>query len=64
MFCFWKSEKKLNKKDAFRQGWMVKNKVRESCMIQVKLFDQEHEKDLEWQMNRFLQRLDEKELVI
>lgn len=32
-------------------------------MIQVKLFDQEHEKDLEWQMNRFLQKLDEKELV-
>ena len=32
-------------------------------MIQVKLFDQEHEKDLELEMNRFLQRLDEKKLV-
>lgn len=32
-------------------------------MIQVKLFDQEHEKDLELAMNRFLQRLDEKKLI-
>jgi hypothetical protein len=32
-------------------------------MIQVKLFDQEHEKDLELVMNRFLQKLDEKKLV-
>lgn len=32
-------------------------------MIQVKLFDQEHEKDLELEMNRFLQKLDEKKLV-
>ncbi|MDQ0156598.1 sporulation protein Cse60 [Robertmurraya andreesenii] len=32
-------------------------------MIQVKLFDQEHEKDLENEMNRFLERLDEKKLL-
>lgn len=32
-------------------------------MIQVKLFDQEHEKDLEKEMNRFLERLDEKKLL-
>lgn len=32
-------------------------------MIQVKLFDQEHEKDLELSMNRFLERLDEKKLL-
>ena len=32
-------------------------------MIQVKLFDQEHEKDLELVINRFLQKLDEKKLV-
>ena len=37
--------------------------MRGSCMIQVKLFDQEHEKDLELVMNRFLQKLDEKKLV-
>jgi hypothetical protein len=32
-------------------------------MIQVKLFDREHEKDLEWEMNRFLKGLDEKKLL-
>lgn len=32
-------------------------------MIQVKLFDQEHEKDLEKEMNRFLEKLDEKKLL-
>jgi hypothetical protein len=32
-------------------------------MIQVKLFDQEHEKDLEFEMNRFLKNLDEKKLL-
>lgn len=32
-------------------------------MIQVKLFDQEHEKDLEKEMNRFLERIDEKKLL-
>jgi hypothetical protein len=32
-------------------------------MIQVKLFDQEHEKDLEFEMNRFLKSLDEKKLL-
>jgi len=36
---------------------------RESSLIQVKLFDKEHEKDLEKEMNRFLKDLDEKELV-
>lgn len=32
-------------------------------MIQVKLFDQEHEKDLEKEMNRFLEKLEEKKLL-
>ena len=32
-------------------------------MIQVKLFDREHEKDLEKEMNRFLKSLDEKKLL-
>ncbi|MDR7077733.1 hypothetical protein J2Y03_002759 [Neobacillus niacini] len=32
-------------------------------MIQVKLFDREHEKDLEKEMNRFLKGIDENELV-
>jgi Sporulation protein Cse60 len=32
-------------------------------LIQVKLFDREHEKDLEKEMNRFLKGLDEKKLL-
>lgn len=32
-------------------------------MIQVKLFDQEHEKDLEKEVNRFLERLDERQII-
>ncbi|MGG3466418.1 sporulation protein Cse60 [Neobacillus pocheonensis] len=32
-------------------------------MIQVKLFDREHEKDLEKEMNHFLRGLDEKSLL-
>ena len=32
-------------------------------MIQVKVFDSEHEKDLELEMNQFLVDLDEKKLV-
>lgn len=32
-------------------------------MIKVKLFDMEHEKDLELEMNRFLEDLDEKKLI-
>lgn len=32
-------------------------------MIKVKLFDREHEKDLEKEMNRFLKGLDEKSLL-
>lgn len=38
-------------------------KESEICMIQVKLFDREHEKDLEKEMNRFLKGIDENELV-
>ncbi len=41
---------------------MVKTKGGIS-MIQVKLFDREHEKDLEKEMNRFLKGLDEKKLM-
>lgn len=36
---------------------------REIHLIQVKLFDREHEKDLEKEMNRFLKELDEKKLL-
>ncbi|MEH7119501.1 sporulation protein Cse60 [Neobacillus vireti] len=32
-------------------------------MIQVKLFDREHEKDLEKEMNRFLKGMDDQSLV-
>jgi hypothetical protein len=32
-------------------------------LIQVKLFDREHEKDLEVEMNRFLKGMDEQKLV-
>lgn len=32
-------------------------------MIKVKLFDQEHEKDLEVAMNRFLEKVEEQKLV-
>jgi hypothetical protein len=38
-------------------------KEREILLIQVKLFDREHEKDLESEMNRFLKGLDEKKLL-
>jgi hypothetical protein len=37
--------------------------ARERNLIQVKLFDHEHEKDLERELNRFLERLDEKKLL-
>ncbi|MBP3038876.1 sporulation protein Cse60 [Bacillaceae bacterium Marseille-Q3522] len=32
-------------------------------MIKVKVFDHEHEKDLEIDMNRFLEKVDEKKLI-
>ena len=32
-------------------------------MIKVKLFDYEHEKDLEKEMNHFLKKLDEEQVV-
>lgn len=32
-------------------------------MIQVKLFDYEHEKDLEKELNHFLKKIDEKKLL-
>ncbi|MGP7818386.1 sporulation protein Cse60 [Niallia sp. 01092] len=32
-------------------------------MIKVKLFDQEHEKDLELEMNKFLEKIEEKKLI-
>ncbi|MBS8265279.1 sporulation protein Cse60 [Mesobacillus boroniphilus] len=32
-------------------------------MIQVRVFDHEHEKDLEKDMNQFLEKLDEKKLL-
>lgn len=33
------------------------------ALIQVRVFDHEHEKDLEHEMNRFLENLDEKKLL-
>jgi hypothetical protein len=36
---------------------------KENHMIQVKLFDREHEKDLEKEMNTFLKGIDEKKLM-
>ena len=39
-----------------------KRKGREK-MIKVKLFDREHEKDLEKEMNRFLKDIDERKLL-
>lgn len=42
---------------------MIIKTERENHMIQVKLFDREHEKDLEKEMNRFLKGLDEKKLL-
>ncbi len=41
---------------------MIVKKERKSLVIQVKLFDREHEKDLEKEMNRFLKGIDEKSL--
>jgi hypothetical protein len=40
-----------------------REKERKISLIQVKLFDREHEKDLEKEMNRFLKGLDEKKLL-
>ena len=40
-----------------------RKKERKISVIQVKLFDREHEKDLEKEMNRFLKGIDENELV-
>ncbi|MDQ0272249.1 hypothetical protein J2S17_004141 [Cytobacillus purgationiresistens] len=42
---------------------MKRKRERQSHMIKVKLFDQEHEKDLERSMNRFLEKIEEKRLV-
>jgi Sporulation protein Cse60 len=42
---------------------MIVKTDKENHMIQVKLFDREHEKDLEKEMNRFLKGIDEKKLM-
>jgi len=44
-------------------GNNVKKGKGEELMIQVKVFDHEHEKDLEKDMNRFLKQIDEDQLV-
>jgi Sporulation protein Cse60 len=36
---------------------------KEKVMIQVKLFDTEHEQDLEEEMNQFLEELEERQLL-
>lgn len=41
---------------------MLKN-VRVRALIKVKLFDYEHEKDLEKEMNKFLAKIEERKLV-
>ena len=46
-----------------KNGDNGRKKERESTVIQVKLFDREHEKDLEKEMNHFLRGLDEKSLL-
>lgn len=46
-----------------KDGNNESKKDRENHMIQVKLFDREHEKDLEKEMNRFLKGIDEKQLM-
>lgn len=40
-----------------------KGEEREIEMIQVKLFDTEHEQDLEEEMNEFLEELEEQQLL-
>jgi hypothetical protein len=47
----------------FRKYGNNDNKKEGPKLIQVKLFDREHEKDLEKEMNRFLKGIDEKKLV-
>ena len=42
---------------------LVEKRKGESFVIQVKLFDREHEKDLEKEMNRFLKGIDDQSLV-
>lgn len=42
---------------------MIVKTDKENHMIQVKLFDREHEKDLEKEMNTFLKGIDEKKLM-
>lgn len=42
---------------------LVEKREGESFVIQVKLFDREHEKDLEKEMNRFLKGIDDQSLV-
>jgi hypothetical protein len=42
---------------------ILKNIERERRMIQVKVFDYEHEKDLEEDVNHFLRDIDENKLV-
>lgn len=32
-------------------------------MIQVKLFDEEHEQDLEFEMNQFLEEIEDKKVI-
>jgi len=42
---------------------LVEKDKGEIFVIQVKLFDREHEKDLEKEMNRFLKGMDDQSLV-
>nr|WP_206763922.1 sporulation protein Cse60 [Cytobacillus firmus] len=42
---------------------LIKNTGRRIPVIKVKLFDHEHEKDLEKDMNHFLEKIEEKKLL-
>jgi len=42
---------------------LLKNERERRFLIQVRVFDHEHEKDLEGDMNRFLRQIDEDQLI-
>jgi len=51
----------LYKKPLLWTEWIKNGEV--EAVVQVKLFDCEHEKDLEEEMNEFLSRLGEREII-
>ena len=51
----------MYKKPLLWTEWIKNGEV--EAVVQVKLFDCEHEKDLEEEMNEFLSRLGEREII-